>query len=251
MPPPNTYSTVLAIDTATLVQSIALMDGDELLESRTQRVAFNHGSSLLANIDALFHERRIALTDIDLFAVGLGPGSFTGLRVGLATAKALARSVSASIVGVSSLAAQAYLPARHRPGTPVASVFDARRREVYGGVYRWESDTLVALIDDCALAPEDWISRVDHHVDGPILQVGDALQRYDALLSWERSHLLTLGPHLVSPSALGVAYLGRHRASNTGTADLASLEPNYIRPSDAVLPDRQPVAMPPDPDRDS
>ena len=244
------YSCVLAVDTATALQSIALIDGDEILESRLRRVAFNHGSSLLANIDSLFEDRCIGLQDVDLFAVGLGPGSFTGLRVGLATAKALSRSVDTPIVGVSSLAAQAYLPARHRPGHPVASLFDARRREVYGGVYQWDDEQLNCLLEDCALAPDTWMEHVDASVDGPLLQVGDALQRYDQLLQWSRPELLTLGPEFISPSALGVAYLGRHRATRRGSADRAQLEPNYIRPSDAVLPDRQPTAMPAKPESD-
>ena len=82
----------LAIDTSTKAQSLALTDGDRVVARRITHVRTNHSESLLRNIDDMLAQARWGLSELDLVAAGLGPGTFTGLRVGLATAKALARS---------------------------------------------------------------------------------------------------------------------------------------------------------------
>ncbi|MFU8805549.1 MAG: tRNA (adenosine(37)-N6)-threonylcarbamoyltransferase complex dimerization subunit type 1 TsaB, partial [Bradymonadaceae bacterium] len=105
-----TYGRILAIDAATRVQSLALIEGDEVVEHRLQRARYNHSSTLITNIDDLFGSQGFTVHDIDLFAVGRGPGSFTGLRVAMAVAKALARATQKPIVGVSSLAGFRGLP---------------------------------------------------------------------------------------------------------------------------------------------
>ena len=243
------FARMLAIETATSTQAVALIDGDELLEHRVRKVVFNHGSSLLETIDQILEERTVELADIDLFCVGLGPGSFTGLRVGLATAKALSRAVDSPIVGVSSLAALAYGPARTAVGTTIAASIDARRHEVYAGAYRWKNGELITVVDECALSPEDWIDEVTDGVSGPLLQVGNASRRYDALAAWESSDMETISPQLVTVSAVGVALLGRFTAATAGPDDRHRLEPHYIRPSDAVLPEDEPEPMPPKPER--
>ena len=243
------YKRVLAIETATPVQALALLDGENLREHRVQHVRYNHGSSLLQNVDQLLSARKIELPDIDLFAVGLGPGSFTGLRVGLATAKALARSVKKPIVGISSLAALAYAAARINPGATVLTAIDARRREIFGAAYRWTPEGLVSIIDDCAVDPAEFRERVEAELEGPIVLVGDGQSKYPALRQWKHPNLTIVPPDLATPSAIGVARLSRRAAQADGPADLIALEPNYIRPSDAVLPDKPPGPMPPAPDQ--
>ena len=245
------YRRVLAVDTSTRVQSIALLDGDELLEERTRRVAYNHGSSLLDNIDAIFDGQQLELGEIDLFCAGIGPGSFTGLRVGLASAKALSRAADEPIVGVSSLAAQAWGPARINPEATILSAIDARRREVYAGAYRWSGDELVAVLDDRAAAPDDWVQTATDELSGPLVQIGNGAERYDALRDWAADHLTTVSTDIAGPSAVGVARLGRRKAIEHGGDDRVSLQPNYIRPSDAVLPDKELRDMPEDPDQTS
>ena len=242
------FARVLAIETATRVQAVALLDGETLCEHRVQRVAYNHGSSLLRNVEEVLSNQDFDLDSIDLFAVGLGPGSFTGLRVGLATAKALSRAVERPIVGVSSLAALTYGPARACPEATVVAAIDARRREVYAGAYRWEDKGLVEVLEDCAIAPADWIDHVSRGLRGDLIQVGDGIDRYDVLREWDAPDLRTFPGDLAPPSAVGVARLGRELALADGAADRVQLEPNYIRPSDARLPEKAPGPMPADPD---
>lgn len=235
---PNTCSRILAIDTATPYQALALIDGEKLLANQVQRVRYNHGSSLLKNIDDLLQTLKFELHSVDLFAVGLGPGSFTGLRVGLATAKALARATNTPIVGVSSLAAAALTPAKTNPQATILAAFDARRREVYAGAYRYNGDGLQALFKERAIGSSALIKLVDEELEGPIILVGDGLPAYKPLQAWERPNLIKLPLTAAAPDAAAVAYLARQQALTQGPADLISLEPNYIRATDARQPNR-------------
>lgn len=247
-PRSDDYRRILAVETATRVQSVALLEGDDVLEHRRRRVAYNHGSSLLKSIDGLFWQRDVELEDIDLLAVGLGPGSFTGLRVGLADAKGLSRAVEKPIVGVSSLAALAYTPARIHPDATVVASIDARRREVYAAAYRWDGDELVEVLEDRAADPAHWVGTVEQQLTGPLVQVGNGFESYDALRGWDHDELVTIPTDLVAPSAVGVARLARLVAAQQGPASRVNLQPNYIRPSDAKLPEKPLGEMPEDPD---
>lgn len=242
---PTSYRRVLALETATPVQALALLDGDLCLEHRVLKVRYNHGSSLLYNVDQVLKSQGLTVHDIDLFAAGLGPGSFTGLRVGLATAKALARASEAPIVGVSSLAALAYQPACLHPGRAVFAAFDARRREVFGGAYRFDKDTgLVEVLAEAALSPEDFADVLRQAAcgsDQPPLLIGDGVSAYAELRALAAEELVHHIPRaLAAPSALATAILGREKALRQGPDDLVSLEPNYLRPSDAKLPNITP-----------
>lgn len=240
----TSYSKILAIETATRHQALALLDGPSLLGECVQRVRYNHGSSLLENIDALLTAARHTPADIDLFCVGLGPGSFTGLRVGLATFKALARSADKPIVGFSSLAANAYCFARTNPDAFIAPSFDARRHEVYAGLYQWDrnSQTLRTILPDDALSPEAWALKLSKlSAANHIIQVGEGPDAYPFL--HEASTVLPAA--LTPPSALAIALLGREKALRDGPDNLITLEPNYIRNSDAKLPPT-PLVEPPE-----
>ena len=240
-----TFRRVLALETATPVQALALLDGEVCLEHRVLKVRYNHGSSLLQNVDQLLKSQGLTVQDIDLFAAGLGPGSFTGLRVGLATAKALARAAEKPIVGVSGLAALAYQAASFHPGRPVLAAFDARRREVFGGAYRFDEEAgLTDLLAEAAFAPAEFVEAARAFAteeSAPALLIGDGVMAYAELRAFaNEAGVHHLPPALAAPSALAIAILGRRRALATGPDDLVSLEPNYLRPSDAKLPNIQP-----------
>ena len=240
----ETFGRVLALDTATRYQALALIDGDDVLEHLQRRVRFNHGSSLLDNVSGLLTAHGLALADIDLISVGVGPGSFTGLRVGLALAKSFARSHDIPIVGVSSLAALAYPHAQSFRTGIVCPMYDARRSEVYAGVYRRNGRALDTLVEDNTFAPHDIADqlRTISETEAPVLVVGNAPQKYDTLrelhapdLNWETPPISVVEPWANGPSGVGVAILGRLTATSRGVDDVAELEPNYIRPTDAEL----------------
>ncbi|TXD38136.1 tRNA (adenosine(37)-N6)-threonylcarbamoyltransferase complex dimerization subunit type 1 TsaB [Lujinxingia vulgaris] len=231
---------VLAIDAATRIQALALLDGDQLLENRSQRVRYNHGSALLANVEALFDAQALNLSQVDLVAVGLGPGSFTGLRVALASAKALARAHNKPIIGVSSLAAAALPLALSSPDQPVCVAFDARRNEVYAALFAARDHTLTTLLPENTYAPDDLARQLRAlNLSTPITLLGDGIAPYPALQNLCDDPAFHTPPSFLNtPSAIGVALLARQRLATHGPDDLVALEPNYIRPSDARLPSK-------------
>jgi tRNA threonylcarbamoyl adenosine modification protein YeaZ len=189
----------LAFDTATAVATSALVDGDEVLGERVSRA-----QTLLEDVDALLRQAGAHPSDLDLLAVGLGPGSFTGVRIGLAVARGLALSLDVPGSGVSTLAALA-------AGAPAAQpVVDAKRREVF---------TLVKG-EPCVLAPQE-VPLAD------AVYVGDGATRYRRLFE-ERG--------AVVPPDDDERHLPRARfhaalAGEPGSVD--ELEPLYLRVPDA------------------
>ncbi len=230
------FGRVLALDTATRTQSLALLDGETVLEHSQRRVRFNHGSSLLVHIDQMFQEHHIVTADLDLVAVGVGPGSFTGLRVGLAIAKSLARAENVPLVGVSTLAALALETAQAHPQAAVCPMYDARRQEVYAGVYSFTDGALVQVDPDRTAAPAAMRERVLELAQSrPVVVLGDGPRKYDDLADWPGADVTVLPPRADAPSAAAIALLGREKARRGDVADVGALEPNYIRPTDAEL----------------
>jgi tRNA threonylcarbamoyladenosine biosynthesis protein TsaB len=235
---------VLAIDTGSRVQSLALLDGETMLEHSQRRVRFNHGSTLLTHLSETLEEHDLEVGDLDLISVGLGPGSFTGLRVGLAIAKSLARAEDIPIVGVSTLAALAYPVALSHQFAAICPMFDARRGEVYAGVYAYDAPRLVQIAPDHASAPQDIREKILEiaSTSRPVILVGDGSRKYDELAIWDTPDVnwetpdVTLMPAWAdAPSAVGVAMLGRQKANRGDLDQVGALEPNYIRPTDAEL----------------
>jgi tRNA threonylcarbamoyladenosine biosynthesis protein TsaB len=190
----------LAFDTATAVATSALVDGDEVLGERVSRA-----QTLLEDVDALLRQSGAHPSDLDRLAVGVGPGSFTGLRIGLATARGLALSLDLPGSGVSTLAALA-------AGAPGAvPVIDAKRREVF----------TVLEGEPCVLAPEDL------PLDAGAVCVGDGAKRYRQLLE-KRGAVV---PPDVDERHLPRARFHAQLAGEPGPLD--ELEPLYLRVPDA------------------
>lgn len=229
------FQLVLGIDTATPIQSIAVIDGDRALEDCKRRVTFDHASSLLANIHEGFREHDLQVADLDLISVGIGPGSFTGARIGLSLAKGLARADNLPLVGVSSLACLTYPHAITRPIDYVIGAYDARRHEVYTATYQYSEGTLSQIDEDRLESPEDLRERaLDLAAEGERVQiVGNGAEKFDALADIRRPRIQVLPPWTQGPSAAAAAILGRERLLTSGPDPLDELEPNYIRPSSA------------------
>lgn len=220
---------ILAIDTATRIQALALIEGDEQVARRHHSSPGNHADTLLHNINDMMRQQNWSIDDIDLVACGLGPGSFTGLRVGLANAKAIAVSANAVISGVSTLAAIAR-PVTALHSGPVVAAIDARRREVYVGVYQVGPNGFEAVQADTALGPDALLSLLDS-LEDPVIVGGGAQAYFKA--GQLPGHIRSLGSGWDSPSPYSVGTLTRARVLSEGPGDLVTLEPNYIRPSDA------------------
>jgi tRNA threonylcarbamoyladenosine biosynthesis protein TsaB len=231
---------ILALDTSTLTGSVAVVDGDGRALAAIGGDPSAPSDRVVTLCQAALAEAGLAARDLDAIAVGAGPGSFTGLRIGLATGKGLAYAIARPLWLVSSLAALAHDLAVDE-GALIVPVLDARRGEVYAGFYRQVGATRVAVAPEVVLPPTalaDAIAAVaaDAHVVGDALDVhASALAALPATVVVHRD-----GPR--TPSALGVA-----RAALAGDRRdrLRDGAPTYIRPSEAEVkyPDGVPGAL--------
>ena len=233
---------VAAIDTSTLTLSCALLElrGDavELLTSRTDRPAGpggGHGIRLPGALSDLLGALGRKVRDVEGFAVGLGPGSFTGLRIGLATWKGLAYANRRPVAGASSLAAMALEAAAGLPAGREAllvPLLDARKGEVYAGFYRAHPDGVSAVLPEEALAPDAVAARVAGL--GPAVGFGEGYATYREVVA---VGLPFLEGAPATPSGEAVGRLAAARLVRAPFDDQAlfALEPHYVRKSEAEV----------------
>ena len=219
---------VMGIDTSTTQGGVALLSGQGVVCEYTLNIKATYSERLLPLIDRALRDAGITLGQVEGFAVAVGPGSFTGLRIGLSTAKGLAVVGGQPLVGVSTLEAMAWtLPfCAH----PVCPILDARKGEIYCALFRHEGDRLIRLMDDTATAPDRLLSRIQQ----PTVFLGDGLVAYEGLVQSQLKEL-ALFPPLAGRGgrAAAVAELGRCRLLRGDRDDLMQLAPQYLRPSEA------------------
>jgi tRNA threonylcarbamoyladenosine biosynthesis protein TsaB len=223
---------VLGIDTSTLTASIALLDDDRVLAEARHDTSGRRSADLLVTIDAMF--TRVALTplSLDAVAIGAGPGSFTGLRIGMATAKGIAFAAGKPLWAVSSLAALAHDARKLADATTIVAVLDARRGEVFAGCYR--DGVLVG--DERVLPPAELVRWVTD-LEQPRF-TGDALAAYPDVLA----ELAGAWIPVSTPSGIAVAELA---LAGSRVDIVTSGAPTYIRASEAEIkyPDGVPGAL--------
>ena len=218
---------VLGLDTATTAAAIAIVDEGRIVGHAVHDTSGRRSTDFLVGIDKLCSDHGIAPRDFDAIAVGAGPGSFTGLRIGMATAKGIAFAAGKPLWVVSSLAALAF-DAKH---PNVAAVLDARRGEVFAGLYREGS----LIGEERVMPPTElaaWVAS----------QLGDAQFTGDALSAYPELSSLGDRWHVATPSGSAVALLA---LAGPRTDVLTSGAPMYIRASEAEIkyPDGVPGAL--------
>ncbi|KPJ99813.1 MAG: hypothetical protein AMJ60_03685 [Desulfobacterales bacterium SG8_35] len=223
---------ILAIETATMCGSVALLSGEKCLAEFSLQTGETHSRRLLAGVDWLQQETGIGWPQIDAIAVSLGPGSFTGLRIGLATAKGLALAGHAKLIGVGTLdglAAQIFAAGK----ILICPVLDARKKEVYCGFYRCDNLGWPKLLEEyLAISPAALCARIDE----PVVLLGDGATLYGDLFREKLGDLLkTPPPHAYFPRAATVGLLALNKWQKEEFLDPAGAEPIYIRPSEAEL----------------
>ncbi|HLG21927.1 MAG TPA: tRNA (adenosine(37)-N6)-threonylcarbamoyltransferase complex dimerization subunit type 1 TsaB [Candidatus Manganitrophaceae bacterium] len=224
---------ILGIETATLAGGVALMDEARLIAEYRLHVEVRYSERLLTAIDHLLKESRVALADLDGIAVSVGPGSFTGLRVGLATAKGLAMGAGKPLLTIPTLEAMA---AGFRHAHPlIAPVLHARRDEVYWALFDHRSETLIRLHPDAASSPQQALEEIGRW-DEEILFVGEgALRHRDLILERRGKRALFPSRSTQFPSAANVAELGLSRLLRGETTAPEEAAPIYLRESQAEL----------------
>jgi tRNA threonylcarbamoyladenosine biosynthesis protein TsaB len=232
---------VLALDTTTRAGSAALVDNGRVVEERTGDASRPHGERLPGELIDLLASHGLAIADVDLFAVASGPGSFTGLRIGIATIQGLAFVGPRPVVAVSALEALAELGSvGGKPGDLVGAWMDAHRREVFSALYRigeagrFEKDRLVEIDGPAVGDPAETIERWRAHLPGAELaMIGDGASLYLPALS----RVPGPPPRVLPPPPLAGA-IGRmavDRARRGQTVVAAGIQPLYVRRPDAEV----------------
>ncbi len=222
---------LLGIETSTLTGSVALLDDDVVVAEYSLNVATTHSERLLASVHRLLEESGFTLTSLDGLAVSVGPGSFTGLRIGLATAKGLAFASGHPLVGVPTLDALAWgVPFATYPVCPL---LDAKKGEVYSALYRHRQGNLERVTEYRVLPADHLLNELG---EGPICFLGDGVLAYrDQIVQAMGERAYFVPPSRRYPSAACVAELGAHRLAEGDAPDPAALVPIYVRPSEAEL----------------
>src|SRR2546422_2079752 len=213
----------LAVETSTLAGGAELLDGDLVVGEYVLDIRMTHSERLMATIDRLLGDAGWSVRDLEGLAVSVGPGSFTGLRIGLSTVKGLALALTVPIAAVPTLDAMATL--LPFAALPVCPVLDARKREVYASLYRWDGADMRREWNYLALAPADLARRLDE----PVIVLGDAADQVDS------PHARRIRPPRRGPSPAAVGFLGHSRLAVGDTIAPADLVPIYLRPAEAEL----------------
>ena len=216
---------ILAIDTASRSCSVAVINDDVLMAELTDVSGQTHSRHLMGLVARVVAMSVKRIGDIDGYAVTRGPGSFTGLRIGISTAKGLAEATGRPLVGVSSLEALAW-PVYQAEAT-ILPMLDARRKEVYAAGYTRRKGVLKPLGPERALAPE----AAAEGVAGACLLVGDGALAYEARLRAVLGERMQLAlPFQNTIRASTVAFLARERLT-AAVDERLTLTPRYLRPS--------------------
>jgi tRNA threonylcarbamoyladenosine biosynthesis protein TsaB len=218
------------VDTATKSCSVAVIDGDTLLAESTSLTGQTHSRHLLNIIDTVLQQAGLKIGQLDGFAVSIGPGSFTGLRIGITSVKGLAFSLNKPVVGVSSLQALAF-QCRPNPYL-ICPVLDARKQEVYFCHYRFKKGYPAQESPEQVASPAEAVRGIRE----PCVFVGNGAKLYRELITTRLgglAHFAAESRHTIQASA--VAWLSLPRFQQQKTDDVRLLVPQYIRKSDAQL----------------
>jgi tRNA threonylcarbamoyl adenosine modification protein YeaZ len=236
----------LALDTSTPAGSLAILDGSQVLGALMTSSAENYSTRMFRHLDFLLGELQLKIADFDLFSVNSGPGSFTGLRVGLTAVKGWAELYGKPVAAITGL--EALAEGVHAPGSLIASVLDARRGELYGALYRRlpaaAADTanpfpgewqLERIGEETVMPSDKFIAYVQHNAANNSVvfatlspgMVAKALKESPAP-DWPIEQI----SNLLAPA---IGRIGYSRAKRGEVVDALHLDANYIRRSDAEL----------------
>jgi tRNA threonylcarbamoyladenosine biosynthesis protein TsaB len=252
---------VLAIDTSTMLGGIAVMDDLSGLVAEVRlNVKSTHSERLMTSIEYVLKQSGYKIADMDFFAVAIGPGSFTGLRIGLSTVKGFSFAAGKPIVSVPTLEALAHNFPFCR--YPVCTMLDARKKEVYAALFKWKDDGFVRLVNEVSIKVNWLIEKINETFltspsspfskggqggdygkgvvrglsDEKIIFTGDGSILYrNEIVDLMGERAIFASPDKMVPSPAHVAYLGIKKALRGEFSEPISLVPFYIRRSEAEI----------------
>ncbi|MED4203816.1 tRNA (adenosine(37)-N6)-threonylcarbamoyltransferase complex dimerization subunit type 1 TsaB [Neobacillus mesonae] len=220
--------TILAIDTSNNPLGVALIEENQVLGEYITNLKKNHSIRIMPAIQTLMEDCGKSTADLTKIVVAKGPGSYTGVRIGVTIAKTLAWSLNIPLVGISSLEVLAAGPARHFEGY-VAPIFDARRGQVYTGLYQYQNGSLTAVVPDLLTMSVEWASKLAN-LDRPILFVGNDIPLHRAAFEEQMGDKAVFANATEqNPRPSELAWLGKDKPGE----DVHTFVPNYIRLAEA------------------
>ena len=221
---------LLALDTSSITATVALLDDEKLMGEYTLNHKKNHSQKLMPMIEELLNSCSTKPKEIDVFAVSLGPGSFTGLRIGIATMTAMAQALDKEVVGVSTLEALAYNLFNIKG--LICPIIDAQRDLVYTALYRWTDGDMEELMKQQVIDIHSLIGILREKSE-KIFFIGDALEKFSGNLKADLAQQFAVPPpRLLIPSASSVAEVAKIKIQKNITMDMV---PIYMRKSEAEV----------------
>jgi tRNA threonylcarbamoyladenosine biosynthesis protein TsaB len=219
---------LLALETATMFGGVAIMEDYTLIAESRANVKVTHSERVMTEIDHVLRHSGMTIRDIDVFGISIGPGSFTGLRVGLSTVKGLAFASAAGLVAVPTLESLAWnVPFT---GYQVCPMLDARKKQVYAALFKWSEDGFVRVMDECAIAVRDLMPLIKERT----VFLGEGMLLNKETIERGLGELALFSqPHKAAPSPANTAYLCMLKAMRGQFEDAPELSPLYIRRSEA------------------
>jgi len=214
----------LAFESSAKTASVALLEDDVPVAVFTQNSGLTHSKTLLKLAENLLQNTQTRFSDVDLFAVANGPGSFTGIRIGVSLVKGLAFALDKPCIGVSTLEAMAYtLPKQE---AYVCAVMDARVKQVYNAIFDLQSASPVRICEDRAISL-DTLQQHLQKLERPVVFIGDGSELCAAAFKMPEA---LLPPHMRYQNAYGVGRLAVNTfCSQAAETDPAKLVPHYLR----------------------
>lgn len=222
---------VLSIESSTASAACAVVEDGKLLGEVSLNDKKQHSVILMPIVDSLLKDLKLDIKDIDAFIVSSGPGSFTGLRIGMATAKGLAQANNRPFIGISSLDALAFNLAY--TSDIICPILDALRDNVYTALYLFENGSLKRISDYMAVHIDELISLIKEKAPSQVTFVGDALYKFRNKLEESFDAVYFAPAHLNLARASSLGELGLIRLLEGQEDDLLTYSPIYLRKSQA------------------
>lgn len=222
---------ILAVDTSSSVASVAVMEDEKLLSEYSINHKKTHSQKLMPMIKEVMGSLELRPQDVDVYAAASGPGSFTGLRIGVTAVKAMAYAVKKPVISVPTLDAIAYnIPMCH---CLICPIMDARNNQVYTALYRWEGGRQKKMLDYAGMDLEELIGLIKDKGHETIF-LGDAVEVHEDHLKRQLGDLCRIAPgNLLLQKASSVAYAALLKARQGELEDCFAMSPYYLRKSQA------------------
>ncbi len=222
---------ILGIDSSGLVASVAVVEDDNLLGEFTMNYKKTHSQTLLPMLDTLAKMIELDLNTVDAIAVSGGPGSFTGLRIGSATAKGLGLALEKPLIHIPTVDALAYNLCGHRD--MVCPLMDARRNQTYTGLYAFDGNHMQALLAQCAVEIDEIVAKINE-IGRAVVFLGDGVPVFETYIGEHVTVPHTFAPaHVNKQRAAAVAALGEIYYKEGKTETAQEHRPDYLRLSQA------------------